>query len=68
MLNTFKINTSEDSKNLEILKCIKNDVSMIYIIRTNEKITTEEIEARIEKALDDRLAKEEKKMKKLFLP
>lgn len=22
-INTFKINTSEDSKNLEILKCIK---------------------------------------------
>lgn len=48
-INTFKINTSEDSKNLEILKCIKNDVSMIYIIRTNEKITTEEIEAAKEK-------------------
>ena len=35
-----------------------------YINNTCPQATTEEIEARIEKALDDRLAKEEKKMKK----
>lgn len=48
-INTLKINTSNKSENTKILKTIKNDVPMIYIIRTNENITIEEIESAKEK-------------------
>ena len=42
-INTLKINTSNETENVEMLKSIKNNVPMIYIIRTNEKINIEEV-------------------------
>lgn len=42
-INTIKMNTSNDSKNTELLKSIKNNVPMIYIIKTKEKIDIEEV-------------------------
>ena len=44
-INTLKINTSNETENVEMLKSIKNNVPMIYIIRTNENMKIEEIEA-----------------------
>lgn len=44
-IQTLKINTSNDSENIEILKKIKNNIPSIYIILTNENIKIEDIEA-----------------------
>lgn len=48
-VHTLKINTSNDSENIEILKNVKNNIPMIYIIRTKENIKIEEIEVAKEK-------------------
>ena len=42
-IHTLKINTSNETENVEMLNSIKNNVPMIYIIRTNEKINIEEV-------------------------
>ena len=44
-ISTLKINTSNESENIKVLKTVKNNIPMIYIIRTNETINIEEIEA-----------------------
>ena len=52
-INTIKMNTSNDSENIELLKTIKNNVPMIYIIKTNEKIDIEEVKKEKERLTAD---------------
>ena len=48
-ISTLKINTSDESRNINVLNTIQNNIPMIYIIRTKENISIEEIEAAKEK-------------------
>ncbi len=48
-VSTLKINTSDESRNINVLNTIQNNIPMIYIIRTKENISIEEIEAAKEK-------------------
>ena len=52
-INTLKMNTSNESENIDILKTIKNNIPMIYIIKTKEKIDIEEVKKEKERLTAD---------------